>query len=69
MAASLCADPAEAPLRAGLIGSQVLGMVLSRYVLRLPPAVAMTRAEIIDWLGPTLQRYLTGSVARRRRSD
>jgi len=29
-----------------------------RYVLRLPPVVKMTRAEIIDWVGPTIQRYL-----------
>jgi AcrR family transcriptional regulator len=59
--AGLTADPAEAQLRAGLAASQVLGMALCRYVLRFPPVVAMTRAEIIAWLAPTLQRYLTGT--------
>ncbi len=49
----------DAPRRAGLIATQVLGMALCRFVLRLPPVVAMDRDELIDWLGPTLQRYAT----------
>ncbi|MGJ6965220.1 TetR family transcriptional regulator [Streptosporangium sp. G11] len=57
--ARLGADPAQAAIRAGLTATQVLGMALCRYVLRLPPVVAMSREEIVDWLGPTLQRYLT----------
>lgn len=51
--------PDDAPRRAGLIATQVLGMALCRYVLRLPPVVAMTTDELHDWLGPTLQRYAT----------
>lgn len=56
---ALCPDPAEAPARAGLTASQVLGFALCRYVLRLPPVVAMPVDEVVAWLGPTLQRYLT----------
>jgi AcrR family transcriptional regulator len=52
--------PDDAPRRAGLIATQVLGMALSRYVLKLPPVVAMSREELIGWLGPTLQRYAVG---------
>jgi AcrR family transcriptional regulator len=51
----------EAATRAGLAASQVLGLALTRYVLRLPPVVAMDRAAVERWLGPTLQRYLTAS--------
>ncbi|MGW0551924.1 TetR/AcrR family transcriptional regulator [Streptomyces altiplanensis] len=51
--------PEEAPERAALVASQILGMALARYVLRLPPAVEMTRQEVVDWLAPTVQRYLT----------
>jgi AcrR family transcriptional regulator len=51
----------DAPRRAGLIATQVLGMALCRYVLRLPPVVAMSRDEVVAWLGPTVQRYLEGS--------
>jgi AcrR family transcriptional regulator len=51
--------PDDAPRRAGLIATQMLGMALCRLVLQLPPVVDMTRDEVIAWLGPTIQRYLT----------
>ena len=50
--------PDDAPRRTGLIATQVLGMALCRFVLRLPPVVAMSGDELVDWLGPTLQRYV-----------
>ncbi len=53
----------EASARAGLIATQILGLALCRFVLRLPPVVAMSRDEIVDWIGPTIQRYLGSSVA------
>jgi hypothetical protein len=59
--AVLCDDSATAETRAGLIASQALGLGLCRYVLRLPPVVAMERDEVIGWLGPTFQRYITGN--------
>jgi AcrR family transcriptional regulator len=52
------ANPVEPQRRAGLIATQVLGLALCRYVLRLPPVVEMSHDEIVDWLGPTVQRYL-----------
>jgi AcrR family transcriptional regulator len=48
----------EARWRSGLIATQILGVAWCRFVLRLPPVVKMTPAEIIDWVGPTIQRYL-----------
>ncbi|WIX99373.1 TetR family transcriptional regulator [Amycolatopsis mongoliensis] len=53
-------DPADAPRRAGLVVSQLLGLALTRYVLRLPPVVALTPAEVVAEVGPTVQRYLSG---------
>jgi AcrR family transcriptional regulator len=53
----------DAGTRAGLVGSQIIGFALCRYVLRLPPVTAMSRTEAVGWLGPTIQRYLTGSSA------
>jgi AcrR family transcriptional regulator len=50
--------PGEAPLRAALLATQILGFALCRYVLRLPPVEGMSRDEIVQWLGPTIQRYL-----------
>ena len=52
-------DVERAAPRAGLAVSQILGLVLCRYILRLPPVVALSGEEIVAWLGPTLQRYLT----------
>ena len=50
--------PDEAAVRSGLIATQILGMAWCRFVLRLPPVIDMTRAEVVEWLGPTVQRYL-----------
>lgn len=52
------APSGEAATRAGLIATQILGLALCRFVLRLPPVVDLSQDEIIDWLGPTIQRYL-----------
>jgi AcrR family transcriptional regulator len=60
--AAVSADPARAGTRAGLVSSQILGMALCRYVLRLPPVVGMSRAEVVACLGPTVQRYMTGKL-------
>ncbi|MEU0389549.1 TetR family transcriptional regulator [Streptomyces chartreusis] len=59
VAHQVCPDPEQVPARAALTSTQLLGMALARYVLRLPPAVALSRQEIVAWLAPTVQRYLT----------
>ena len=52
-------EPEQAQTRAALCSSAVLGLALTRYVLRFPQSVALTREEIVEWLGPTIPRYLT----------
>jgi len=47
-------------LRANLASSQLLGLGVTRYVLALEPLARMTEDEVVAWVGPTLQRYLTG---------
>ncbi|GGU64316.1 TetR family transcriptional regulator [Streptomyces albospinus] len=59
---AICEVPEEAPTRAALVGSQILGMALCRYVLHVPPAVDLTHDELVAWLGPTVQRYLTAEA-------
>ena len=56
------ADRAEFAVRAGLISSQLLGLALCRYVLKVPPVVAMTPEQIIKGVGPSLQRYIAGEL-------
>ncbi|GAA1642122.1 TetR family transcriptional regulator [Actinoplanes couchii] len=53
--------PEEAPVRAGLVATQMLGFALCRYALRLPPVVGLSPDEAVAWLAPTIQRYLTGT--------
>ncbi len=54
-------DRATAGRRAGLVSSQLLGLAMCRYVLQLPPVVALTHDELVALVGPTLQAYVTGS--------
>ena len=57
--ARLCGEPrALIATRAGLIATQILGLALCRYVLKLPPVVGLKRAEIVRRVGATLQGYL-----------
>jgi AcrR family transcriptional regulator len=58
--AGVVADRRQADLRAGLLGTQVLGLVVTRYLICLPPVVAMSPDEIVHWFAPTVQRYLIG---------
>jgi AcrR family transcriptional regulator len=58
----LCEDTATATTRVGLIASQAMGFALTRYIFKLPPVAAMTRSQVIEWIGPTLQRYLTAKA-------
>ncbi len=59
----LDAPGAFAPeLRASLAGSQVVGLAMARYVVRVPPLADADPAEIAAAVGPTIQRYLTGSL-------
>jgi len=60
--AAVCPRPDEVERRAALLASQILGMALSRYVLKLPPAVALDQEEVVAWLAPTVQRYLTAEA-------
>lgn len=57
--ARIVADPTEAPARAALVSAQMLGIGLARYLLRIPAAAALSEADLVAWLGPTIQRYLT----------
>jgi len=49
---------AAAASRAGLIATQILGLALCRYILKLPPVVGLKPAEIVRRVGATVQAYL-----------
>ena len=50
-------------LRMPLLASQILGLILVRYVLAVEPVASMTADEVVAIYAPTLQRYLTGPLA------
>jgi AcrR family transcriptional regulator len=58
VAAALGGDDAD--LRANLAASQMVGVAVARYVVGLEPLASATSDELVSWIGPTLQRYLTG---------
>jgi AcrR family transcriptional regulator len=54
--------PGEAAYRAGMVASQMLGVALSRYLIRLGPVASATPRDLAATLGPTVDRYLTGDI-------
>ena len=54
--------PAEREARGGLVASQLIGMVMARYVLRVEPLASASPESLVAAIGPTVQRYLTGDV-------
>jgi AcrR family transcriptional regulator len=50
-------------LRSDLVVSQLLGLGLVRYVLGLEPLASAKPADVVTWISPTVQRYLTGKLA------
>jgi AcrR family transcriptional regulator len=60
--ATLGFDPDVRAARASLVASQLIGMVMARYVLRLEPLASASAESIVAAIGPTVQRYLTGEV-------
>ncbi|MFY1686780.1 TetR family transcriptional regulator [Plantactinospora sp. WMMB782] len=57
-------DPAEAPLRSSLVATQMSGLVIVRYILRLEPLASAPPDVVVAAVAPTLQRYLAGDVSR-----
>lgn len=53
----------DAKLRATLVGSQLVGLMMARYIIRVEPLASAPPALVAAAIGPTLQRYLTGDIA------
>jgi len=53
-------------LRAALIASQMGGLMLARYILKVPGAAAASPPDLAQAVGPVIQHYLTGTIGPRR---
>ncbi|HEX8630251.1 MAG TPA: TetR family transcriptional regulator [Catenuloplanes sp.] len=60
--ADLDLDPTEAPLRASLVASQMAGLGIVRYILKIEPLTSVPAEAVVAAVGPTVQRYLTGDL-------
>jgi AcrR family transcriptional regulator len=52
----------EPEIRAVLVGSQIVGLALARYVVRVEPLASLPPADVIAYLAPAFQHYLVGSL-------
>ena len=58
--AALVADRPD--VRIPLVASQVVGLIVARYVVALPPMAEMTAEDVVARVGPVVQHYLTGDL-------
>src|SRR5260370_4887368 len=55
-------------LRAALVASQLVGLAIIRFVVKGEPLASASTDELVAWVGPTVQRYLTDPrVTRAKR--
>lgn len=52
-------DPAEAPMRTGLLATQIAGLLTTRYVLKIEPVASAPAETLVKAIGPNVQRFLT----------
>ena len=57
------APPGEAERRAALVASQLLGLALTRHVLRLPGIATRAMDDVVSDIAPNVQRYLIGELS------
>ncbi len=53
---------ADGDARATLIGSQLIGLAMVRYIACMEPLASAPAATVVAAVGPTIQRYLTGDL-------
>lgn len=50
------------PVRGSFVASQVFGLVVARYILKLEPVASLSADQLAETIGPTIDRYLTMPV-------
>lgn len=49
-------------VRVPLVASQVVGLIVTRYLIALPPMADMPAEDVVGRVGPVIQYYLTGDL-------
>jgi AcrR family transcriptional regulator len=54
--------PGSGPIRVQFVASQLVGIVMARYILELEPFKSLPVQQIAETIAPNLQHYLTGEL-------
>jgi AcrR family transcriptional regulator len=60
-------DADQPKLRASLINSQMVGLIMARYIVALEPLASLPGKKVVQAIAPNLQRYLTAPLERAAR--
>jgi AcrR family transcriptional regulator len=58
--------PGSGRIRVQFVASQLVGVVMARYIIKLEPFASLPPEQIAQTIAPNLQRYLTGDLPGRR---
>jgi AcrR family transcriptional regulator len=54
--------PGSGPIRIQFVASQLVGVLMARYILLLEPFASLPAEQVAATIAPNLQRYLTGEL-------
>jgi hypothetical protein len=54
--------PGTGMIRAQFVASQLMGVVMARYIVKIEPFASLPAEQIARTIAPNLQRYLTGDL-------
>jgi hypothetical protein len=54
--------PGTGGIRVQFVASQLIGIVMARYIIGLEPFASLRPEQIADTVAPNIQRYLTGEL-------
>ena len=54
--------PGTGILRAEFVSTQMIGVIMARYIIKLEPFTSLSADAIATTIGPNLQRYMTGEL-------
>jgi AcrR family transcriptional regulator len=54
--------PKRSAMRGSLVASQMFGLALARYIIRIEPLASMPIDALVPLVAPTIQRYLTADL-------
>ena len=54
--------PGTGKIRTQFVASQLMGVVMARYIVKIEPFASLPAEQIVQTIAPNLQRYLTGDL-------